>query len=132
VRFRSVRAPTCADFDSYFLPFPERLAFDPAAASRRRLPILKRTTRGRRDLQAFAGPQVAAAAGAALMDLEPAEADEVHCFAFADGSFDASQRAAYHCLDHGFRLSGVAHHTFDQVSEKHDALPLLSLIPPLA
>ena len=31
---------------SYFLPFPARLAFDPAAASRRRLPILKRTAAG--------------------------------------------------------------------------------------
>ena len=30
---------------SYFLPFPARLGFDPAAASRRRLPILKRTAR---------------------------------------------------------------------------------------
>lgn len=29
--------------DSYFLPLPARLRFDPAAASRRRLPILKRT-----------------------------------------------------------------------------------------
>ena len=31
--------------DNYFLPFLARLSFDPAAASRRRLPILKRTAR---------------------------------------------------------------------------------------
>ena len=44
--------------------------------------------RGRRDLQGFAGAQVAAAPGAALIDFEPAEAHQVHRLTLADGALD--------------------------------------------
>jgi hypothetical protein len=77
--------------DSYFLVFPAGFRFDPAAASRRRLPILKRTAR-------MAGifslsPVRRLAAGAALIDLEATEADEVHRLSLADGLFDPGERA---------------------------------------
>jgi hypothetical protein len=52
------------------------------------LPILKRS----RDLQA-PGLHVATAAGAALINLEAAEADEVHRLALSNGSFDPGKGA---------------------------------------
>jgi hypothetical protein len=79
-----------------------------------------------RDLQAFAGPQVAAAAGAALIDLEATEADEVHRLALADGTFDPRKRGSHDRFDHGLRLGGVGGDAFDQVSEKHNNLLLLN------
>jgi hypothetical protein len=114
-------------YDSYFfLPFPARLRFDPAAASRRRLPILKRTARMAGIFRLFAGPQVAAAAGATLIDLEATEADEVHRLALADGTFDPGERGPHDRFDHGLRLGGVGGDAFDQVSEKHNSLLLLN------
>ena len=79
-----------------------------------------------RNLQAFAGPQVAAAAGAALIDLEATEADEVHRLALADSTFDPGERGPHDRFDHGLRLGGVGGDAFDQVSEKHNSLLLLN------
>jgi hypothetical protein len=43
VRMRWFEHQPANGCSAYFLPFPARLRFDPAAASRSRLPILKRT-----------------------------------------------------------------------------------------
>ena len=47
--------------------------------------------------------------------------------ALADGSLDPGVYAANDGLDRCLRLPGVGRDAFDQVAEKHDALPLLSL-----
>ena len=47
------------------------------------------------DLQALAGPQVAAAACTALIDLEATEADEVHRLALAEAVFGGVQSAPH-------------------------------------
>jgi len=117
VRIRSVSSASCRRQQLFFA-----LAGAPALRSGSGIPQalagLEAHRRGGRDLQAFAGPQVAAAAGAALIDLEAAEANQVHRLALADGSFDPGEHAPDDCLDHGLRLPGVGRDAFDQVSQK--------------
>ena len=77
-----------------------------------------------RDLQTFAGPEVAGAAGAALIDLEATEADEVHRLALADGTFDPASAARPIASTMAFGWAGVGGDAFDQVSEKHIKPPV--------
>jgi hypothetical protein len=63
------------------------------------------------------------AAGVAPIDLEAAEADEVHRLALANGSFDPGEYVTQYCLDPRLRLPGVGCNPFDQASQMHDAHP---------
>jgi hypothetical protein len=108
------------------LPLRARLRFDPAAASRRRLPILKctagvagifrlsplRRLRARRALRSYTSKRP--------------KPTRFHRLALADGTFDPGERGPHDRFDHGLRLGGVSGDAFDQVSEKHKNLLLLN------
>jgi hypothetical protein len=91
-RIRSSRASSWRR-RQLFLIFPGPLAFRSGSGISQALADLEAHRTNGRDVQAFPYPQVAAAAGAALIDLEATEADEVHRLALADGTFDPGERA---------------------------------------
>jgi hypothetical protein len=111
---------------SYFPPFPVRLRFDLAAASRRRLPILKRTALVAGIFKLSPVRRLRSRRARRSCTSKAAKADEVHCLALADGSFDPGEPATHDRLNHALRLPGIDRDALDQVSEKHNSLLLLS------
>src|SRR5918994_6987097 len=126
------RAPSCRRSRQLFPAPPSALALRSGSGIPKALADLEAHRIGGRNLQGLTGLQVTAAAGAALIDLQAAEAGEIHRVALADGSFDPGEHAPHDGFDHGLRLPGVGCDAFDHVSEKHDALPLLSSIAAVA
>src|SRR5919106_5976404 len=107
------RAPTCRRSRQLFPALPSALALRSGSGIPQALADLEAHRVGGWNLQGLTGLQVAAAAGAALIDLEAAEADEVHCLALADGAFDPGEHAAHDCLDRRLWLPCVDRDAFD-------------------
>ena len=101
---------------------PPRLRLDPAAAFRRCLPILRRTV-------VVAG--IFRVSPVRRLRPRRALAHRLRTGRSPPGSPSHpcrrcprfGQHAAHDGLDDGLRLPGVACHAFDQICEKHDALP---------